>query len=293
MLPIMLELHGEHARRGTVSHIHAGLRRLGPRRPRLVAQRSPYRLHDHIRAGLNDDGSFTVEYLRPGRPEMGALVPDIDGAARLFTDWAQEEPGWADGHEWSETGFVPAVPAPVSPEQLPLMQERLRQKVDEGFLTFPEIVDHVAYSFTSPFPGIASVQAVLDPIWNRRAAEQLHWPEETDCRKLTSVFEMLRDFGVMAMENFTCCMTCGTSEIRDHATGDHHGYAFYHIQDTEAAVFNGNLHIAFGAFRDTDPVEVGNQVVNALNDRGLSVEWNGKAGTRILVTGLTWQRRLR
>lgn len=293
VLPIMLEPHGEHPRRTNASGIVKAVHLMGPRKPTLIANRSPYRLHDYIQALRDDEGPFTVEYLRPGSPQLGTSVSDVDAVVGLFTGWAGQKAGWDEGHEWSETGFVPSRPSPIAPEHLPTLRRMLQDKVDEGFMLFEDIVTWAVHSGEKPRLSRLSVQAELAVIWDKRVAEQRRWPAQTDCDRLSEAFASLRDYGFTAEENFTCCMTCGVAEIRGHAHDDDDGYAFYHMQDTERAVQDGDLHIAFGTYGEADPVELGTRIVRILTDRGLSTEWDGTSESRIRVSGLTWQRRLR
>jgi len=106
---------------------------------------------------------------------------------------------------------------------------------------------------------------------------------------------------VVARQHFTCCQSCGHAEIGHEiaqalqlrgAAGAILGYAFYHWQDTESAVDDGTLCLAYGATRDgkAAALEVGHSIVRALKEAGLSAEWDGDLGRRIVVK-LDWKRR--
>lgn len=72
------------------------------------------------------------------------------------------------------------------------------------------------------------------------------------------------------------------------------GYAFYHLQDTEAAVEEHRLCLGYGALLEGEAaaLAVGHEIVEALNEAGLATEWNGEWSRRIEVM-LDWKRRWR
>jgi hypothetical protein len=53
----------------------------------------------------------------------------------------------------------------------------------------------------------------------------------------------LEEEGIVAREHFTCCGSCGASQIHDEADSNHFGYVFYHVQETESEQEPGNLYI--------------------------------------------------
>lgn len=124
--------------------------------------------------------------------------------------------------------------------------------------------------------------------------EEKDWPEVTDCDKLTSALMELDEEGIVAREHFTCCGSCGASEIHDEADENHFGYVFYHVQDTESAQETGNLYLAYGhvGLAKKSTVEIAEIIVDKLKNFGLDVEWNGNINTRILVKNLKWQKRI-
>lgn len=80
------------------------------------------------------------------------------------------------------------------------------------------------------------------------------------------------------------------------------GYAFCHDQDLDRAVHAGELYVGFGALPEgasaggdrhesPDPAAdeaIAAEVVTALRDVGLAVNWDGSAHTRILVSPVAW-----
>lgn len=130
-------------------------------------------------------------------------------------------------------------------------------------------------------------------------AEQLAWPPVTDCDRLEQAFSSLEAAGIVCRQNFTCCGTCGSSEIWDEidevrsAGAPVHGYAFFHMQDTESAVDGYGLYLAYGAVEDGEraAVDVGRRIADEVSRAGLQVDWDGSWAKRIGVK-LDWKRRV-
>lgn len=124
--------------------------------------------------------------------------------------------------------------------------------------------------------------------------EEKSWPGQTDCEKLSLVFKKMSDNGIVAKEDFTCCGTCGSSEIHDHAKDDDYGYVFYHQQDTDSVFESGKLYMGYGRVNNSNKSmsEVASEIVNYLKEAGFNVSWNGSVQTRILVQNLDWKKRV-
>jgi hypothetical protein len=130
------------------------------------------------------------------------------------------------------------------------------------------------------------------------AAAEAGWPALTDCDRLDAAFAALEQRGVIARQNFSCCGNCGSSEIWDEIdaardAGDPaHGYAFYHIQDTENAADGGGLYLNYGAVDEGEAaaLSVAREIVDALRAKGLKADWDGSWDQRIGVS-LDWKRR--
>ena len=106
------------------------------------------------------------------------------------------------------------------------------------------------------------------------------------------------EHGIIARQNYTCCLSDGNAEIRGEIRQaqphrSFKGYVFYHEQDTEGILEKGMLFLAFGAVTDEKnaQVEVGQCIVTVLEEAGFTVEWNGTTGTRIKIKGLDWKKR--
>ncbi|MGC5020448.1 DUF6891 domain-containing protein [Micromonospora sp. DT47] len=123
-------------------------------------------------------------------------------------------------------------------------------------------------------------------------AAQRDWPEVTDSDRLTAAFRALSASRIVARENFACCQNCGAAEIGAEAAHCEapRGYTFYHQQDAEHAVDGSPVFLAYGPFDGRPSEEVGEEVVGALRDAGLTVHWDGDTRTRIQVP-MVWGRR--
>lgn len=128
--------------------------------------------------------------------------------------------------------------------------------------------------------------------------EQASWPTPTDCDRLDAAFAALEQGGIVCRQHFSCCGTCGAAEIWDEidtARGaglDVRGYAFYHVQDTEAAVEGYGLYLNYGAVEDDEApaLAIAHEIVTTLEQHGLRVHWDGQWSRRISIS-LDWKRR--
>ena len=80
--------------------------------------------------------------------------------------------------------------------------------------------------------------------------------------------------------------------------GDGHtvrGYLWVHQQDLQRVVLTGTLLMGFGAMsgEDADGVEIARTAVPVLRAAGLAVEWDGTAGSRIVLHPFEWSMPFR
>ncbi|MCE6996935.1 hypothetical protein LZG04_19315 [Saccharothrix sp. S26] len=185
---------------------------------------------------------------------------------------------------------VTDLPADVVAE----VEEYARSVVHAGFSGVEDAVERVVDHFADEERPVteAVARVVVGRVWRERAAEQDGWPERTDVDRLFAAFHALDRGGITARADFTCCQTCGHAEIGDEAREGARGYVFFHQQDTERAVVDGQVWLAYGSFGEAADEAVGREVVAALSAGGLPVEWNGSASTRIKVGPIAWQKRL-
>jgi hypothetical protein len=177
----------------------------------------------------------------------------------------------------------------------------IQRHVIAGFDPPSSIVESVVEAF--------SEEADEDTLWplverlTRETVEahfrdQASWPELTDCDRLDDAFEELNRHGIVCRQNFTCCGTCGVAEIGGEIRAEEEhglavrGYAFYHMQDTESAAEGYGLYLNYGSVEGdrAATLQVGKEIVEALERHELTTEWNGRIETRIHVP-LDWKRR--
>jgi hypothetical protein len=169
--------------------------------------------------------------------------------------------------------------------------------VRSGFLARGEIMEAaMEISEDTAAASTAEIARHVDEVALALAREQASWPPVTDSDRLDAAFEDLGRRGILARQDFTCCQSCGHAEIWDEAEDPSawRGYAFYHRQDTEAAVEGRGLYLGFGSAgaRAAETASIGAEVVAALHAQGLAVDWDGDVRKRIGVGPFTWRRRL-
>jgi hypothetical protein len=154
----------------------------------------------------------------------------------------------------------------------------------------------------------ALAPALLAEVVREHQKDQRTWPAVTDCDRLDAAFEELNSLGIMARHHWYCCGNCGSSAMPhefDRLGGEWEGvpiigYAFYHVQDTEAAVEGYGICLGYGATEcatteaeyERKSLAIAATVCEVLRKHGLSVEWNEQIEKRILVR-VDWKRRSR
>jgi hypothetical protein len=170
-----------------------------------------------------------------------------------------------------------------------------------GFLHPDDIAAFAAEAFADELdPAVLRhhVQRYTAAILAARRAEQARWPAVTDCDRIDAAFAALERAGVVCRQNFSCCGSCGAAEIWDEMAAAEEaglavrGYAFFHMQDTEAAVDGHGLYLSYGAVAEGPAAAeaVGRAVVDALEAKGLDPLWDGEWTRRIFVP-IDWKRR--
>ncbi len=163
------------------------------------------------------------------------------------------------------------------------MIDEIEETIDEDEMPSESLLEQMV-SDLAPQVVNQAVQECLD--------EQRSWGE-TDCDKLTNAFNELTQNGIVAKENFTCCQSCGSYEIWEHAVEGDVGYVFYHQQDTERAVEGEGVYLSYGhiGMAKKPLSEITEQIVKTIEKHGLKVDWNGSSNTRMLVN-LDWKKRI-
>ncbi|MGW0839184.1 DUF6891 domain-containing protein [Streptomyces sp. NPDC002787] len=270
----------------------------------LVAQRIPdvpdvFVQVWHQRPDDGTDGEYQLEY-REGRDRFfGTVLTDPERVAAAMTGWARRTPGWETGIEWTPLDHDAPEEVPDLPDDVrEQVEERVRELLRCGYDDRAQLTEAAEeYLVDGDDRPVSPAQArqLVDRLWVERLTEQETWDGVTDPERLTRAFETLQAaHGITARENFTCCRTCGTSEIGAESAPGARGFVFFHAQCTEGAAAGHGLMLLYGGFdgsADTT-TEVGHQVVAALAAEGLSTEWDGDPGTALTVTPLNWRKRL-
>lgn len=181
------------------------------------------------------------------------------------------------------------------------IREQIRRDVAAGFYDEDEILCGAVELYEGEIE--SSLAAAESRKWlaeelAANAAEQKSWPAVTDCDRLDAAFAALESTGVISRQNFSCCGNCGSHEIWgeiDQAKrlgAPARGYAFYHVQDTEAAVDGRGIYLNYGACDEGEAaaVSIAQDIVAELRRQGLETDWDGSWDRRIGVT-LDWKRR--
>jgi hypothetical protein len=181
------------------------------------------------------------------------------------------------------------------------LRSSIRRKVAGGFYdvaTITEDASEMCQDEEHPELAETLVPRLIQQAVNAQRKKQQTWPDVTDCDCLDAAFEELNTRGIVARQNFTCCSNCGHSEIGGEIDQELKagvtvsGYAFYHQQDTDAAVEGGGIYIKYGDMAgDADAItNVGREIERAMKKHGLKTVWNG-SGTESIYVRLKWKRR--
>lgn len=181
------------------------------------------------------------------------------------------------------------------------LRAQVARDLASGFFDEDEILRSAADVFAGEIDPItlrtAAQQSLKEALAEQRLAQR-DWPTVTDCDRLDAAFVVMEQQWVVARQNFSCCGTCGSSEIWDEimafqeAGGTARGYAFYHVQDTDSAVEGDGLYLNYGAVEkgETAALAVAREIVASLQAHGLTTRWDGSWNQRIGVD-LDWKRR--
>ncbi|MFF0066528.1 DUF6891 domain-containing protein [Streptomyces sp. NPDC005279] len=303
MLAITVETENGHRHRRVTSEELAGLvRRIGGEGDKfLIAQRLPDLPDVFIQVLHRAGGDYTLEY-RDGSPErhFQAMLDEPEPVIAAMTGWARPTPDWNAGPSWERLDF--GSPAPVPPldlgeEDRSLLETRIRDSIVGGYQARAQLAELAEdYLVSGDSRPVSPDQAwqLVDRLWLERLEEQAAWDGETDPERLTRAFAVLEASGITARENFTCCRTCGQAEIGGAGSPEAHGFVYFHSQCTDSAASGDELMLLYGGF-DGSPestASVGREVVAALEQSGLSVEWDGDPSKAVTIAPLDWRKRL-
>ncbi|TXS42625.1 DUF6891 domain-containing protein [Streptomyces sp. OR43] len=265
----------------------------------LVVQRIPDIPGTFIQVWHEIGGAYDVEHRAGGAAtHVRALVETPERVAALMTRWARQERGWDTGIGWESAGLPEPEPVPeIAADIREELEERVRELVHGGYGTVADIAesaeDFLVCDGVRPVT-LAQARQLVERVWLERVEEQRHWPEVTDPDRLERAFAVLDGRGITARENFACCRSCGTGEIRGEGREDARGFVFFHVQGTDGAVTGRRLMLYYGGFDESaeTTTAVGREVAAVLGEAGLTVEWDGSPDRAIELTDLDWRKRL-
>ncbi|MFC8170862.1 DUF6891 domain-containing protein [Streptomyces sp. NPDC012438] len=303
MLDIVVQTeNGERHVRVSAGELAGLVRRIGGDEDRfLVVQRIPDLPDVFAQVWHETGGDYTLEH-RDGAPDrhFQVVTGGPEAVAAAMTGWARGEAGWDDGLSWSPLDMGPAREVPpldLGEDERETLEGRVREVLAGGYASRAELAELAEeYLVTEGRRPVSREQAhaLADRLWLERVAEQAAWRGETDPERLTRAFAALEESGITARENFTCCRTCGRSEIGDAGGPDARGFVYFHTQCTDSAAAGHGLMLLYGSFDGSSETTaaVGHEVVAALAAVGLPTEWDGDPGRAVTVTPLDWRRRL-
>ncbi|GLX01364.1 hypothetical protein [Microtetraspora sp. NBRC 16547] len=302
MLAITVETeNGQRHIRIATQELASLVRRIGGENDKLlVVQRIPDLPDVFIQVWHRRGGDYTLEY-RDGAPDrhFQTMLDGPEPVIAAMTGWARMEHGWNTGLDWVplDLGPGPVPPLELDDDEREQLEKRVREVLVGGYATRAELAEIAQdYLVSEDYGPVSPEQArrLVDRMWVERVEEQTAWEGETDPERLTRAFTALETAGITARENFTCCRTCGQAEIGGVGSPDARGFVYFHSQCTDAAAGGHGLMLLYGGF-DGSPAtttSIGQEVVAALEETGLSVEWNGEPRQAITITPLDWRRRL-
>ncbi len=142
------------------------------------------------------------------------------------------------------------------------------------------------------------IQATTNELLKVFKKQQVLWPKITDCDRLDLAFAELQLNGILSRQNFADCLTCGYSEIwseieKSIKDGNQvRGFTFFHMQDVEHAIYDGQLALGYGSLFDVESadIEIAREVVDTLQRHSLKVDWTNTINQRIIVS-MDWKKR--
>lgn len=263
----------------------------------LVVQRIPDRPAVFIQVAHEPGGVYEFQHRTGSVPHMWVTeVTDPDLVADVMARWARQEKDWDAGIDWErdELGAPGEVPAP-DPEVAAEAERYVREALADGYLGIEKIIRETVYMVEDRL-STAQARPLVERLWLARVEEQETWTDITDPDRLERAFAALERVGIVARENFTCCRSCGMTEIGAELadTEGARGFVFFHYQCTRGAAEGHGLTLYYGALENSPQASraVGHEVVAALDSAGLSTEWDGDPDKAITVAPLIWRKRL-
>ncbi len=134
--------------------------------------------------------------------------------------------------------------------------------------------------------------------YNKNLEKSKTWEHPTDTEKLHQAFDNLCRENIIALHNAGYTQSEAVYDVQEIWSDAEDngmkpvGYCYYHGQDLERVIEDNELMIDFYGAKpnnDKEAILIGRKVVAALENAGLTVEWNNTASSRIRVLNFNWQ----
>ena len=143
------------------------------------------------------------------------------------------------------------------------------------------------------------IKAEIEQQWTEKKKAEASWPATTDYDRLDTVFQALDKSEILALHNAGNTQSDARSDAGEawHARGGPksgiRGFIFYHGQDLERVINDGQLYIGYGVVAGTkeQAVEIAREAGEAFVKAGFAVTVPPNADERILITGIDWKKR--
>ncbi|MEV0095327.1 hypothetical protein [Streptomyces sp. NPDC050738] len=270
--------------------------RIGPEGDQfLVVERIPQAPDVFVQVWHETGGDYQLEH-RSGGPDahFQSMVATADLVAEVMASWARDVEGWDAGVVWKRLDLaVPEIEDGVRVQ----VEEHVRELLAVGYHTRAELAEAAEeWLVVGDHRPVSKQQAwaLVHRLWQERLEEQAGWEGETDPERVEAVFAALEEDGITGRAHFTCCRSCGLSEIWGAGREDARGFVFFHSQGAGHAAAGHGLTLMYGGFDGSaeTTAAVGREVAAALAGADLPVEWNGSPDESITVAPLDWRKRL-
>ena len=177
--------------------------------------------------------------------------------------------------------------------------EQINTSIKSGFYDKDNVFNNVEdYLYEIQYDKEWTKQQI-ENIYAARIKEQSSWETITDFDKLTQAFDKLNTSGIISLHNAGMTRQDGEGDCEEIYQELKKkgivakGFCYYHWQDIERVVDDGNLFIGFGDFKNNekDALAIGNQIASTLESFGLKLNWDKTINTRIEIINLKWQKR--
>ncbi len=191
----------------------------------------------------------------------------------------------------------------ISPEdQLSLKRDCIRPHVWGGFETRDGLYEAAETFLGEPELTDADkawIKTEIERQWAEKKKAEATWLEKTDFDRLDAVFQALDKSGILALHNAGNTQSDARGDAgqawhdRGGLKSGLRGFIFYHGQDLERVIDDGQLYIGYGVVEGSkeQAVEIAREASTALSKAGFAVAVPPNADERILVTGIDWKKR--